>query len=274
VTELLQTLWNHRLHLVVLLLVVALIAPQQAPAQFPFPIPGIDWAPVVTAIGAIGSVISNVVVPGLRIINTALNGVSGVLGALNNFFHNVVYPADAIARAQALVGQGEALYAQIRAIANIHIASATLPSPQNLEGVLLSRNPLNIPSIAGAFQSVYQAVPADGNAAPQTRDMIDMTDAVAQDAMKRAVEFDAIADTEQQAAASMEEELQTAAPGTAPMVEAEAAAWLVRANAYTQAALSEVIRIRAIALANNSAQMKSNANNAAEVRHNSTQAFQ
>jgi hypothetical protein len=67
-----------------------------------------------------------------------------------------------------------------------------------------------------------------------------MTDAAAQDAMKRSLAIDAIADTEMQAADWINEELQQTAPGTAPMIEAEAAAWLVRANAYTQSALAEL----------------------------------
>jgi hypothetical protein len=95
-----------------------------------------------------------------------------------------------------------------------------------------------------------------------------MNDAAAQDAMKRAIEIDAIADTEMQAASQINTQLAQAAPGTAPMVEAEAAAWLVRANAYTQSALGDVMRLRAVALANSSAQLKFNSNNAAQIRQN------
>jgi hypothetical protein len=87
------------------------------------------------------------------------------------------------------------------------------------------------------------------------------------------VALDAIADTEMQAAAQINSELQAAAPGTAPMIEAEAAAWLVRANAYTQTALSDVIRVRAIGLANNSDLMKFNAASAAQVRQNAISAL-
>ena len=95
------------------------------------------------------------------------------------------------------------------------------------------------------YQTVYQSVPVPQNASPQTRDLIDMSDAAAQAAMKRAIAIDAIADTEMQAANRSITELAQAAPGTAPMVEAEAAAWLVRANAYTQSALGDVMRVRA-----------------------------
>jgi len=49
-----------------------------------------------------------------------------------------------------------------------------------------------------------------------------------------------------------------AAPGSAPILEAEADVWVVRANAYTQAALAELMRTRGIDLANQSAQRNCN----------------
>ena len=48
----------------------------------------------------------------------------------------------------------------------------------------------------------------------------------------------------------------------------QAAAWLVRANAYTQSALGDVIRLRAVTLANSGAQLKFNAANGAQIRQN------
>jgi hypothetical protein len=71
-----------------------------------------------------------------------------------------------------------------------------------------------------------------------------------------------------QAADRINAELAQAAPGTAPMIEAEATAWLVRANAYTQSALGDVMRLRAVALANSGAQLKFNASNGAQIRQN------
>lgn len=259
---------TYRTQLLVMVLLVCLVAPQPVRAQF-----GIDWAPVVAAINSIGSAISGVIAPALRAINGALGTLNGILNALHTFFQTVIYPKDAIARAQGVVGIVGALYANIRAIATINVASATLPVPKNLETLLLSRNPLNIPTVTVQFQSLYQSVPPVTNASPQQRDMIDITDAAAQDAFKRSVALDAIADTEMQAADRINTELQAAAPGTAPMIEAEAAAWLVRANAYTQSALGDVIRIRAVALANNSAAMKFSAAHAADMRQSSANSF-
>ena len=86
--------------------------------------------------------------------------------------------------------------------------------------------------------------------------MVDMTDAAAQAAMKRAIEIDALADLELQAADQINQSIQTAAPGSAPIIEAQADAWLVRANAYTQSATADLMRVRAIDLANASANVK------------------
>jgi hypothetical protein len=166
------------------------------------------------------------------------------------------------------VGAIQGLYTQILATSHVNVASATLANPQQLEQILLSRNPLNVPGVTANYQTLYQAVPVPQNASPQTRDLIDMSDAAAQDAMKRAIAIDAIADTEMQAADQINTALGQAAPGTAPMVEAEAAAWLVRANAYTQSALGDVMRLRAVTLANSSAQLKFNASNGAQIRQN------
>ena len=261
--HILDTLWPYRRNLLVFLLVLCLIVPPPAHAQL-----GIDWGPIVAAITAIGSAISSVIGPGLQATNSVLGALKSVLNAIQTFFQTVVYPQDAINRARSLVGVVQALHAQILTISRVNVASATLPQAQHLEQLLLSRNPLNVPAITTNFHALYQPVPVASDAAPEMRNVIDMTDAVAQEAMKRSIAIDAIADTEMQAAERINTELQQAAPGTAPMVEAEAAAWLVRANAYTQSALADAMRVRAIGLADKSGQIKFNATQAAQIRQN------
>jgi hypothetical protein len=88
-----------------------------------------------------------------------------------------------------------------------------------------------------------------------------MADAAAQAAMKRAIAIDNLADLEIQAANQINQSLQAAAPGSAPIIEAQADAWLVRANAYTQAAIADLMRVRAIDLADAGADIKSGATN-------------
>jgi hypothetical protein len=261
--NLLHALWAHRTTVLVLVIIVSLVAPQPVRAQF-----GIDWAAIVAAIDGIGTAIANTIGPALRAINGALGTLNSVMSSIQAFFTNIVYPQAAINRAQGLVGAIQGLYTQIQGLSRMNVASATLAAPQQLEQVLLSRNPMNVPNVTANYQTLYQTVPVPKNASPQTRDLIDMSDAAAQAAMKRAIAIDAIADTELQAADRINAELGQAAPGTAPMIEAEAAAWLVRSNAYTQSALGDVMRLRAVTLANSGAQLKFNASSGAQIRQN------
>jgi len=229
---------------------------------------GIDWAAIVAAINSIGTAISNTIGPALQQINGALGTLNGLMSSLQAFFINIVYPQAAINRAQGLAGAIQGLYTQSQAISRVNVASATLANPQQLEQLLLSRNPMNVPTVTTNYQTLYQTVA--GSAERLTADPgLDRHErCAAQAAMKRAIAIDAIADTEMQAADRINTELGQAAPGTAPMIEAEAAAWLVRANAYTQSALGDAMRLRAVTLANSGSQLKFNASNGAQIRQN------
>jgi hypothetical protein len=200
-------------------------------------------------LGTINSTLSSVIGGGLQAINTVLSNI-------NKFEQTVVWPTQAITKALGMSGQIQGFYSQISTIFNIPIATATLPSPQQLESILLSRNAAQIPNTTAAYAAVYGSVPTPQNAPQPVRDLIDMTDAVAQDAMERAIAIDAIADQELAAAAQINANVQSATPGSAPIIEAQADAWLIRAHAYTQSALSDLMRVRAIDLSNNGANLK------------------
>jgi hypothetical protein len=260
-------IWTQRTKVLVLILVMALVAPQPAKGQL------IDGAAIVAAIGAINTAITNVIGAGLRDISGALNAVNGVLNAIQSFFQNTVYPPDAINRARGVVGAVQGFYNIIRGLANLNVASATLANPRQLETVLLSRNAGNIGQVANRFTTVYQAIPPPTDAPPAVRDLIDMTDATAQAAFKKAIAIDDAADQLMDAADQLAAELAVAAPGTAPMIEAQSAAMLVKAHALTQSATAELLRIRAIDMANTGASLKFNANHASDTRRDVTNMF-
>jgi hypothetical protein len=234
----------HTVALAVLLFLAAAVAPVRVQGQFS-PCCAILSAGLGTINTAMGTVIGG-----------GLSSINGVLTTIQKFEQTVVWPLLAIAQARGLVGAIQGIYAQIRNIFNIPISSATLANPRQLEAILLSRNPGLIGNTTGAYSSVYGIVPLPQNASPQVRNQVDMTDAVAQDAMERAIAIDAIADQELQAADQINASLQAAAPGSAPIIEAQADAWLVRSHAYTQSALADLMRVRAIDLANSGATMK------------------
>lgn len=241
----------HRLRAAVMVLAFLLVLPRPVKSQFLDPCCAIMAAGLSTISSTLSSVIGG-----------GLTSVLSVDRTISNFEQVVVWPQRLISQAQALVGTLRGVSTQIRSVMSLPVASATLPASQQLEQNLLSANAGQIPSTGSAYTAVYGQLPAVTQASPQSRNIMDMTDAIAQDAMKRAIEIDNLANLEIQAANQINQSIQTAAPGSAPILEAEADAWLVRANAYTQAATADLIRVRAAALADRSADLKLGASNA------------
>jgi hypothetical protein len=209
--------------------------------------------------------------PCCAIISAGLQSISGLLKSVvakplaeiqsieqqaATFEQQVVYPARAIADARGLVGQMQTELGQLALISRQPVNSATLPAPRQLEQLVLSRNPQSTTQISQSYAALYGSVMGPNDAPQPVRDMVDATDAEAQAALKKAVEIDALADIELRAADRINQQIQTAAPGSAPILEAQAAAWNVRANAYTQSAMAELMRVRSIDLANRSANIK------------------
>jgi len=228
----------------VIVLAVLAILPTRANGQF-----GIDTAAILAALSKMQSLMNTFIAQPLQTINQYEQSVA-------KYEQEVMYPLAAINQAKSSVMQFENQFNNVSGMFRVNVSSATLPQSQNLEALLLSRNATNVPVVPGQFQNVYGVVMAQNTASPQVRTMTDMTDAQAQDAMKRAIEIDALSDAELNEANQMGQQISQAAPGSAPILEAEADVWVVRANAYTQAALAELMRTRGIDLANQSALSK------------------
>jgi hypothetical protein len=226
--------------------------------------------------------------PCCAIISAGLNTISGLLKNVvgkplsniqeiqqqsANFEQQVVWPADAINRARGLAGQMQGEFRLMRQIYEMPINSATLTTPQQLEQSLLSHDPGQITQITRKYSALYGTSIAPSDATRPVRDLVDMTDAESQAALKKAVELDALADVELAAADRINQQLQNAAPGTAPLLDAQAAAWLVRANAYTQSAMAELVRVRSIDLVNAGAELKLNAAHTTIIRNDAGQAL-
>jgi hypothetical protein len=220
--------------------------------------------------------------PCCAIISAGLQSISGLLKSVVakplsqiqqieqqevNFEQQVVYPASAITNARGLASQFQGQLRQMTQIFQLPVNSATLPTPQQLEQSLLSHNPQSTAQIGQKYAAVYGGVMPAQDAPQPVRDMVDATDAEAQAALKKAIEIDALADIEIAAADKINQQIQSAAPGSAPILEAQAAAWNVRANAYTQSAMAELIRVRSIDLANASANVKFSANSNSILRN-------
>ena len=228
------------------LILVVLMLPSPARSQL-----GLD--PCCTIISAGLSTISNLL---RSVVAKPLGTIQQLEQQSANFEQQVVFPIAAINQARGLAGQFQGQFVQMRQIFQVPVASATLTTPQQLEQTLLSRNPSAVPQITNNYTALYGTVMPSTDAPPSVRDLVDMTDVEAQAAMKKALEIDALADLELQAAEQINQQLQTAAPGSASILDAQTSAWLVRANAYTQSAMAELVRVRSIELANSGAQVK------------------
>jgi hypothetical protein len=228
------------LKVAVVVLAVVAILPTRANGQF-----GIDTAAIMAALSKMQSLMNTYIAAPLKTINKYEQSAA-------KYQQEVMYPLAAINQAKSSVMQFENRFNQVSGMFRVNVASATLPQSQNLENLLLSRMASNLPDVSGQFQSLYGVVMAQNAASPQMRTMTDITDAQAQDAMKRAIEIDALADAELNEADLMGQQISQAAPGSAEILEAEADVWVVRANAYTQSALAELMRTRGIDLANQS----------------------
>jgi hypothetical protein len=239
---------------------VIIAVPRSSPAQF---LPSPCCAILSVGLGSVTGAINNVV-------GSGLNAIRSTMSSIEAFERTVVWPQSLINEARSVVESVRGISGRIRTITQVPVASATLPSPKQLELTLLSADAAQIPQVSANYAAVYLNVPGPTNASPEVRNIIDMTDAVAQAGMKRAIEIDAIAEIEIQASDQILQQVQNAAPGSAPILEAGASAWLVRANAYTQSALTEVMRLRAIDIANSGAAMKIDAQQGTAFRENVT----
>lgn len=228
------------------LVLVLMILPDKARSQL-----GLDPCCAIISVGlnSISKLLSGVVAKPLASIQQTEQQDS-------DFEQNTIFPAASLKEAQALAKRSQNQFSQMRQIFQLQVSSATLPSPKQLEQVLLSRNPGNLAQISQHFNGLYGPVMTATDAPQSLRDAIDMTDAEAQAAMKKSVEIDALADLELQAAEEINQQLQAASPGEAAILDAQASAWLVRANAYSQSAMAELVRVRSIELANRGTQMK------------------
>jgi hypothetical protein len=213
-------------------LALLIILPTRANGQFG----GIDTAAILAALQKMQSLMNTYLATPLKTINQYEQSTA-------KYEQQVMYPLAAINRAKSSVMQFESQFSNVSNMFHVNVSSASLPQSQSLESTLLSRNAANVSTVSPQFQSVYGVVMTQNSASPAVRTMTDMTDAQAQDAL---------ADAELSEADQMGQQISQTAPGSAQILEAEADVWVVRANAYTQAALAELMRTRGIDLANQS----------------------
>ena len=161
--------------------ILSVVAIRPAHSQF-----GFDIAAILAGLQQINSTLGSAVAAPLRVINQ-------VEQQERQFQQQVLYPLTAINSARQMANGFSNSFLNFRQLGTMNISSAQLPNPQQLERQMLSANPNNIASIAAAYQSVFSPLPAKTAVPQNVASQIDMGDAQAQDAIKKAIELDALA---------------------------------------------------------------------------------
>ena len=144
------------------ILMVVMVAPQPVYAQGGLlsGITGILSA-LNGATAALQNFIDNVMRPILQSISAASAAVQNILGALRNFFEQVVWPVAEINRIRGLVQQLIAQFSgALNTLYGINVSSAQLPNPRLLETVMRNRSTGDLAGLRTAFVQTYGAVPA------------------------------------------------------------------------------------------------------------------
>src|SRR5437667_12414100 len=143
--------------LVAMMLIVLLFIPQPSQSQF---LPSPCCAILSSGLSSVASAITNV-------IAGALNAINPTTASSDPFERTVVWPQNLINQAKAAVGAFRGIFNQIQGIAQISVASATLPATQRLERTLLSADANLISSVDAHYTAVYSSVPPPSAATPE-----------------------------------------------------------------------------------------------------------
>jgi len=193
-------------------------------------------------------------------IGGALSGIQTLNSTINTFRQQIIWPVAQINQTKTFVTSTRSQYSglmfQIQAIRN---NSATLTNPLQLEALLREGQSGSIGQLQPLYTNVYGNVPSAMDARPVQRNLIDMDDALAQGSLKTTVLADQTTKGMLAIADSIDQKSSTAAPGSAPILAAQAAISELESQAYLAKVLASELRQEAAKLAHQNSLMKQSA---------------
>jgi hypothetical protein len=220
-------------------------------------------APVGAQAAGLGDIISLIKTITSTLQNTVgsvLSEIQGVQTTINNFRQQVIWPLNELNQARAFVTTTRARYtglmSQIQSIKN---NSASLANPKQLESTLRGGQAGGMGQFQNLYQQVYATVPQLGAARPVQRDMMDIDDALAMDALKTTIVSDQTTQRLLSLADSIEQHSTGAAPGSAPLLTAQARVTDLVAQAQLAKMLAAELRQEAAKLAHQNVLLKQSA---------------
>jgi hypothetical protein len=190
-------------------------------------------------------------------IGGALSEMRKLSTAVNSFRQQIIWPLALINQTKAFVSTTRAHYtglmSQIQGMKN---NSATLAIPMQLESMFRGGQSGTMGQLPSIYTKLYQPVSQAGIAQPIQRNLMDMDDAMAIDSLKTAIVSDQTTQGMLALADSLEQQAMTAAPGSAPMVTAQACVADLETQAQLAKMLAAQLRQEATKLAHQNAVLK------------------
>jgi hypothetical protein len=207
-------------------------------------------------------------------VGQLLNGIRAINAGMADLQNRVVWPVNVISATRTSVTQ---IRAQVSSLAeqvhSIPTNSATLHASAQFESLLRGGQTANFSQIQVSYAQLYLTLPKPDQATAIQRSLGDMNDAIALGALKTATASDqasehllAIGDSLEQAAAS-------AAPGSAPILIAQAQVSDLESQAMLHRILAVQLRQEAAKLAYRNALTKQSAEANKNLRNNLQQIF-
>lgn len=201
------------------------------------------------------------------ITGTLQNAIGGVLSEIqtvnseiNKFRQQVIWPLNEINQARAFVGATRAQYTGLMSqIQRIKNNSANLANPKQLESALRGGQAGSMGQFQQLYAQVYAAVPQANAARPIQRDMMDIDDALAMDSLKTTIVSDQVTQNLLSLADSLEQQSVDAAPGSAPLLTAQARITDLITQAQLAKMLAAELRQEAAKLAHQNALLRQSA---------------
>lgn len=198
------------------------------------------------------------------ITHTLQGPIGGVLGeiqkiniTINNFRQRIIWPLALINQTRSFISATRSRYTglmfQIEGIKN---NSASLALPLQFESLFRSAHAGTITQIPPIYMQVYQPVSQVGTAQPLQRNLMDIDDAMAMDSLKTAMVSDQNTQGMLTLADSLEQQAMSAAPGSAPMITAQARVADLETQAQLAKMLAAQLREEATKLAHQNAVLK------------------
>ena len=220
-------------------------------------------APVSAQAAGLGDILSLI----KTITGTIQDAIGGVLSeiqtvnsTINNFRQQTIWPINEINQARIFVSTTRARYAAVMSqIQSIKNNSANLANPRQLESSLRSGQAGGMGQFQQVYAQVYAPVPQSSAAKPMQRDMMDIDDALAMDSLKTSIVSDQTTRSLLDLADSLEQQSAGAAPGSAPLLTAQARVTELVAQAQLAKMLSAELRQEAAKLAHQNALLKQSA---------------